>query len=320
MEQIELGKSGVSVSRICLGSWQASGWASSNDQGFMRTVQRALDLGVNFIDTAELYGNGHAEELIGRVLRGQRDRVVLASKVAHTNCEAKKLRRSLEQSLRRLGTEYLDLYQQHWPNAGQPSLEETVAELVKLKKEGKIRIVGVSNWMEPEWGELSDPSPVECLQPCYSLLWRSIEAAVLPLCRKHGIAVVPYSPLCQGLLTGRFTALDQVPQDWRKHNRLFRGAAFDAALKVVSLLRELGEKYSKPLSAVALRWLLDQHGITAPIVGASSPEQIEENVQALGWRLDPGDWQRLAECSQPVSAGLSPHDTLWSWHPREVRK
>ncbi len=319
METTRLGKTDIVVPRLCVGSWQAAGWSSCDDDRFCRTLAHAIDRGLTFIDTAEGYGAGHSEQLVGKTVKGRRDQVVLATKFGPGSAATpEKLREALERSLRNLQTDYVDLYQHHWPGK-QPPLDETLAELQKLKQEGKIRAVGVSNYMEPEWDEVSDPSVIDCLQPNHSLLWRSIEPAVLPLCRQHGIAVIPYSPLCQGILAGKFHSLDELPQerDPRKSNRRLTPDQFPAVLKVVEAVERVAAKVGKTPAQVAIRWLLDQPGITAPIVGASRPEQVDQNLGALGWTLDRDDWQQLADISWPLSADLHPHDALWGWHPRE---
>jgi len=318
IETTVLGKTGIRVSRLCIGCWQAAGWSTSDDDRFVRTVRHALDLGLNFLDTAEGYGAGHSESLVAKAIEGRRDEVVVATKFSHNHSRPELLRNTLEEQLRRLKTDYIDVYQQHWPPKDVP-LEDTIAELEKLKQEGKIRAIGVSNWMEPEWEEIDDPGRIDTLQPCHSLLWRSIEKNVLPLCRRHNIAVLPYSPLCQGILAGRFRSLDEVPQrDPRSMNRRLRPDVFPKVLEILDVLEDVARKYGKTMGQTALRWLLDQEGITAPIVGASRPEQVEENIGALGWSLEPEDWKRLSEVSWPLSADLKPHDTLWNWHPRKM--
>ncbi|NLX04812.1 MAG: aldo/keto reductase [Phycisphaerae bacterium] len=319
MEMTELGRTGIRVSRLCIGCWQAAGWETSDDERFMRTLAHALDRGLNFLDTAPAYGRGHSEELVGKVIAGRREKVVVATKLSASTTKPEKVREGLENSLRRLGTDYIDLYQQHWPQR-EEKMEETVALLERFKQEGKIRAIGVSNWMELEWRELADPSRVDCLQPCHSLLWRSIEKSVLPMCREHRIAVIPYSSLCQGILAGKFRSLDRVPTDSRERNRRLDAKGFPEVLRVVAALEEVADKYGKSLTQTALRWLLDQEGVTAPIVGASRPEQVDDNIGALGWRLATEDWQRLSEVSWPLSAELGPTDTLWTWHPRYSEK
>ena len=318
METAMLGRTGIEVSRLCMGCWQAAGWASSDDDQFLATIRHGLDLGLNFLDTAVGYGRGHSEELVGKAIAGRREQVVVATKFSPPSSRPADVRTALEEALVRLGTDYIDLFQQHWPPVDIP-LADTIGELERLRDEGKIRAIGVSNWMEPEWGELGDPSRVDCLQPNHSLLWRSIERSVLALCRKHEIGIITYSSLCQGILAGRFRTLDDIPQDPRKNNRRLKPDVFPQVLEVVGVLEDVAAKYGKSLAETALRWLLDQHGITAAIVGASRPHQIDRNLGALDWKLSPDDWQRLADVSWPLSADLKPHDTLWNWHPRVPR-
>jgi len=315
METISLGWTDIEVTRLCIGCWQAAGWASSDDERFIATVRHAMDQGLNFLDTAVAYGNGHSEELVGKAVEGRRDQVVIATKFTHAMSRPDDVRKSLEESLGRMKIDHIDLFQQHWPPPDVP-LEETLGELERLKEAGKIRAIGVSNWMMPEWGEVADPSRVDCLQPCYSLLWRSIEPDILAVCREHDIAIIPYSPLCQGILAGRFKDPSEIPDDPRKHNRLYHPDNLPRTLEVVKVVEDVAARYGKTPGQTALRWVLDQDGVTAPIVGASRPEQVDENLGAMDWRLDPADWQRLADVSWPLSEGLGPLDTLWNWHPK----
>ncbi|MBD3344945.1 MAG: aldo/keto reductase [Chitinivibrionales bacterium] len=318
MEHTTFGTPPITISRLCLGCWQASGWATSDDTRFIRTVEHALDQGVNFLDTAAAYGNGHSEELVAKAIKGKRDKVVIATKFTHTMSRPDKIRRSLEQSLRLLNTDYIDLFQQHWPPKNVP-LADTINELIKLKDEGKIRTIGVSNWMEPEWEEFDgDLSVIDSLQPCYSLLWRSVEKNILALCKKHSIAIFTYSPLAQGILAGRFRSIDDRPKsnDPRAYNRLFDKDRFPQVLTVVDCLEEIATKHNKSLSQTALRWLLDREGVTSVIAGASRPEQVEENCGTVGWSLDPEDREKLDTVSRPLSEDLKPHDTIFGWHSR----
>ena len=319
MEKTSLGRTGIEVSRCCVGCMQASGWTSSDEVQFVDTVRHALDMGLNFLDTAAAYGDGYSEELVSKAIAGRRDHVVIATKFNFDQSHPRDVRLSLEQSLRRLRTDYVDLFQQHWPSPDIP-LADTIGELERLKEEGKIRAIGVSNWMEPEWKEMGDPSRVDSLQPAYNLLWRSLEANVLPLCRRYNIAVLPYSPLCQGVLAGRFKSLGDIPNDQRRSNRRLQPDVFPRVIEVVNVLKEVAAKYGKTPAQTALRWLLDQEGITAVVVGVSKPEQVDENLGALDWRLEPVDWQCLADVSWPLSEGLEPWDTLWGWHPKKPEK
>ncbi|MFC1806189.1 aldo/keto reductase [Planctomycetota bacterium] len=319
METTTLGRTGIEVSRICMGCWQAAGWATSDDERFVRTIQHGLDQGLTFLDTAVGYGRGHSEELVGQAIEGRREQVVVATKFSHPSSRPDDVAKACEEALVRLRTDYIDLFQQHWPPPDIP-LADTIGALERLKEQGKIRAVGVSNWMEPEWSEIDDPSRVASLQPNHSLLWRSIERSVLTLCRRRDIAVITYSSICQGILTGRWRTLDDIPADSRSHNRRLTDEDFPQVLEVLGVLEEVAAKYDKTMAQTAIRWLLDQPGITAAIVGASRPEQVDQNLGALDWSLDPDDWQRLADVSWPLSEGLKPHDTLWHWHPRVPRE
>ena len=314
MEKTSLGCTGIIVTRLCLGTWQAHGWSTSNDALFKRTLAHALDRGITFIDTAPAYGEGHSERLVGEVIATRRDAVILATKFHHTQSRPDQIEAALQASLRNLRTDYIDLYQQHWPPR-TPPLAETIGALEGLRERGLIRAIGVSNWMEPEWAEIADPARVDSLQSCYSLVWRSVESTVLPLMRRHSIAVIAYSPLAQGILAGGITPAN-VPPDFRAKNRLLRPEMFARIEPVLAELDAVARSYGKTSAQTALRWLLDVAGVTAVIVGASNPTQVDENLGALDWQLSPADHARLDAVSRSVSSDLLPHDTLWGWHPR----
>ena len=317
METITLGSSGIEVSRLCIGAWQAAGWSSSDDDRFVEVVQHAMDRGLNFIDTAEGYGGGRSEELVARALGPRRDHMVVATKVGPSHAAPDDLGQALDASLQRLQTDHVNLYQYHWPSPDVP-LAETLGAMEEQRRAGKIRAIGVSNWLAPEWDEFDDPARIDALQPCHSLLWRSAETAAIPTCRAHNIAVIPYSPLCQGALAGRFRSMDDVPdqRDPRRKNKVWRQEKLPGVLAVIDKLEEIGQKYDKTMAQTALRWLLDQPGVTAPIVGASRVAQVDDNLGALNWHLDADDWAALDEISRPLSADLTPQDTLWGWHPK----
>ncbi|MCB0328463.1 MAG: aldo/keto reductase [Bdellovibrionales bacterium] len=314
MEKVRLGKSELLVSRVCLGTWQAHGWASSDDDQISACISSALDVGINFIDTAPAYGKGHSEKLIGKAISGKRDQVILATKVWHDQCSPEKLRASLEESLTNLQTDYIDLLQQHWPGTS-PALDEVVEELARLKDEGKIRAVGVSNWDFEDFNSCLKIALIDSLQPCYSLLWRRIELDVLPLCRKHEISVLPYSPLCQGILSGKFGDLSQIPKDPRKQNVLTKKEIFPQVLSFLEKLREVSTQYQKSPSQVALKWLLQQEGITSVIVGCSKPAHVIELQELSDWELSKEDLLQLTERSDPFISLTAPFRSLWNWHP-----
>lgn len=315
METAQFGRSRLKVPRLAFGCWQAAGWINSGKENFVDTLRYAVERSITFIDTAEAYGDGVSESLVGEAVSGMREKVIIATKFRHTLSAPQKVRKSLEDSLRRLNTDYVDIYQQHWPPMAPP-LEDTICELEKLKREGKVRFIGVSNWMEPEWAEFTDASRIDSLQPCYSLLWRSIEANVLPLCSENGLAVLAYSPLCQGALSGRFRSPEDIPKDVRRENSLFPAERFAQILNIVKGVEDVAGRVGKTPAQVALRWVLDQPGVTTAICGASSTAQVDENLGALDWHLPPNELKLLSDISASFSASLKPHDTLWNWHPK----
>lgn len=314
MEMLQLGSAPFEVSRICLGTWQASGWATSSDENFLEVVQTAIDVGVTFIDTAPAYGDGHSERLLGQALRGKRDCVILATKFLHTSSEPKQLRASLEESLSRLKTDYIDLFQQHWPGK-DVSLEDTIAELEKLRDEGKIRAIGVSNWEEDEFSRFLQPERIDSFQPCYNLLWRKIEKSLLPLCMESNIGVIAYSPLCQGLLSGKFHELEDIPKDARKQNVLRQRELFPHVKVFLETLDAVAKRSQKSMAQTALRWVLDNAGITSVIVGCSSEKHVIEASQIMNWRLPEDDHRLLNVQSKTFRKKTAPFKSLWNWHP-----
>ena len=315
MEYTRLSKADITISKIAFGGWQASGWESSDDKRFVQVLEAGIERGITLIDTAEAYGKGHSENLIAKAIACKRDKLILASKFSPQNSKPEAIRETLHEILKRLETDYLDIYQQHWPPK-EPPLAESIAELEKLKDEGKIRAIGVSNWHEPEWDEFNKPELIDTLQPCYSLLWRNIEPKVLPLCEENKIGVLAYSPLCQGILCGRFSSLDQIPNDPRKHNVMLREDTLPQVKKVLEALTLVSERNGKTLAQTALRWLLDKAEVSATLVGVSSVSQLDENLGALGWSLSTNDMALLDKASQPLISRFKPHQTLWKWHPK----
>lgn len=316
MLYLPLGRTSITASRLAFGGWQASGWQSSRDQDFCNALQQALDLGVTVIDTAESYGNGHSEHLIGRSIKSCRDRLVLSTKFSHHHSEPRLIRKSLEKSLKRLQTDYIDIYFQHWPPK-HPPLADTICELERLKLEGKIRAIGVSNWMDPEWAELNDPSRIDVLQNCYNLAFRAIEEKILPLCQKHSIAVFTYSPLCQGLLTGGLhEGTVYQKDDARSMNRFYQTDLRSAFMQALEVLRAQAQEMNSTPAALAISWILSKSEISSIIIGSSNPRQAQMNFSNVIWSL-PNEVQGALDLAfANFSETLTPHDTLWNWHPR----
>ncbi len=305
MEYTVLGTSDLRITKIGLGTWQfgTEGWGFGRDfteQEALATVDRALALGINLIDTAEVYGDSRSEEIVGKALAGRRDQVVLATKVLPRHLRARDLVRACDESLRRLNTDHIDLYQIHWPDSYVP-LSESLSSLAKLVEQGKVRSVGVSNFPVPLLRAAADalPGKIVSNQVRYNLLQRDIEKEILPYCREHEITVIAYSPLAQGLLTGKYDR-NHLPADKiRQQNPLFREENLEQVFPVIDVVREIGKEHGATPAQVALRWVTQQDGVIA-IPGAKRPAQVEENAGALEWSLSPDELARL----DAVSADL----------------
>ncbi|ACR30080.1 aldo/keto reductase [Burkholderia glumae] len=288
------------VSRIGLGTWAIGGWmwGGTDDRQSIATVRQAVEQGINLIDTAPVYGFGHAESIVGEALAGIRDQAVIATKVAlewnadeqvMRNASVARIRREIEDSLRRLRTDRIDLYQVHWPDPLVP-FEETAAELERLRRDGKILAIGVSNYSPAQMERFASAAPLATVQPPYNLFERAIEADVLPYAQQHGLQVLAYGALCRGLLSGRMTADTRFQgDDLRRTDPKFQAPRFAQYLAAVDALAGLArERHGKSVLALAIRWVLDQ-GPTIALWGARRPEQLSGIGDAFGWRLDARD-------------------------------
>lgn len=291
------------VSRIGLGTWAIGGWmwGGADDDRSVTTIRSALDRGINLIDTAPVYGFGHSEEVVGKALEGVRDQAVIATKVAldwseggpRRNSTPARIRQEVEDSLRRLRTDRIDLYQVHWPDP-LVAIEETAAELEKLRHEGKILAIGVSNYSTEQMDAFRKAAPLASVQPPYNLFERAIEADVLPYAREKGLVVLGYGALCRGLLSGRMNSSTTFDgDDLRKSDPKFKAPRFEQYLAAVEALKTLArERHDKSVLALAIRWVLDQ-GPTIPLWGARRPDQLDGIDDAFGWSLSPQDLQDI---------------------------
>ncbi|MFT9375172.1 aldo/keto reductase [Komagataeibacter saccharivorans] len=288
------------VSRIALGTWAIGGWmwGGPDDRQAIATIQEAVDLGITLIDTAPVYGFGHSEEVVGQALQGRRDRVAIATKVGldwtedhkpFRNTSAARIRKEIEASLRRLRTDYIDLYQVHWPDSAV-SMEETARTLESLVQEGKVLALGVSNFTIAQMEEFRAFAPLSAVQPPYNLFERAMEHDILPYARQHGLAILAYGPLCRGLLSGKMTAQTEFgPDDLRSADPKFQSPRFAQYLEAVRQLQDFArERHGKSLLALAIRWVLDQ-GPTIALWGARRPDQIAAVADAMGWSLSAAD-------------------------------
>lgn len=291
------------VSRIGLGTWAIGGWmwGGTDDDRSVTTIRSALDRGINLIDTAPVYGFGHSEEVVGKALEGVRDQAVIATKVAldwseggpRRNSTPARIRQEVEDSLRRLRTDRIDLYQVHWPDP-LVAIEETAAELEKLRQEGKILAIGVSNYSTEQMDAFRKAAPLASVQPPYNLFERAIEADVLPYARENGLVVLGYGALCRGLLSGRMNSSTTFDgDDLRKSDPKFKAPRFEQYLAAVAALKTLArDRHDKSVLALAIRWVLDQ-GPTIALWGARRPDQLDGIDDAFGWSLSPQDLQDI---------------------------
>ena len=306
----QLGNSDLHLTSLGYGAWAIGGgnwefgWGAQDDDQSVRTIERALDAGLNWIDTAAVYGLGHSEEVVGRALKNSSHKPYIFTKCSmrwdtnrqiYRSLKAESLKEEVENSLRRLQVDAIDLYQIHWPNP-EGEIEEGWETLAKFREQGKVRYVGVSNFNVQQMTRVMKIAPITSLQPPYSLLRRDIEGEILPFCRKHNIGVINYSPMVSGLLTGKMTAerVAQLPvDDWRKRSPNFNEPKLSQNLKLVEVLRETGKAHGVEPGVVAIAWTLRNPAITAAIVGARRPDQVDGVLPAATFRLSDAEAERL---------------------------
>ena len=299
-----LGNSDMDLSPIGFGAWAIGGgdwqhgWGPQEDADSIAAIRRALDLGVNWIDTAAVYGLGHSEEIVARALDGSSHRPYLFTKCAMTWGEDRKIvqtlkqiRRECEQSLRRLRCETIDLYQIHWPNPDE-EIEEGWQTMADLQREGKVRWIGVSNFSVAQMQRIQPIAPITSLQPPYSMINRTVEPEILPFTLQRGIGVINYSPMQSGLLTGAMTEerVQAMPDnDFRKRAKNYQQPLLGRNLELAALLRQIAEPYGLSAGVVAIAWTLRNPAITAAIVGGRSPGQVDGVAPAASFQLSPED-------------------------------
>lgn len=324
-----LGSTGLNITKVGFGSWAIGGggwsfgWGPQDDSDSLATMRHALDSGVNWIDTAAVYGLGHSEEVVGRLLRdlpaSERPYVFTKCGLIWNSNEPMKeparvlkpesIRRECEASLRRLGLERIDLYQFHWPDDTGTTIEESWSEMDKLVKEGKVRAAGVSNFNVDLLERCERIRHVDSLQPPFSLVNRSAATSEIPWCHQHRTGAICYSPMQSGLLTDSFTAIrveKLASDDWRRKASEFQEPNLSRNLALRDSLRPIAERHNTSVSSVAIAWTLSWPGVTGAIVGARTPAQVEGWIQAASLELTNVDLQEIASAIKRTKAGAGP--------------
>ena len=314
-----LGHSDIQISPIIMGTWQAGKamWTGIEDNETRRAIRAAFDAGITTFDTAEVYGNGHSERIVGQALADVRDQAVLATKVFSNHLKHDQVIQACHRSLKNLGTDYIDLYQIHWPAGSfghsKVPIGETLEAFEKLKDQGKIRAMGVSNFNRHQLEEAVRLAPIESLQPPYSLFWRHIEKELAPYCRQQEITILAYSSMAQGLLTGKFGPHHQFDKgDHRSANRLFQPDHYQRVQQALEQLRPVAEKHHISLAQLALAWVIAQSGACA-IAGARNAEQSRQNAAAAQVALSEDDMAVLDQIGRTVTDHLDDNPVLWKW-------
>jgi aryl-alcohol dehydrogenase-like predicted oxidoreductase len=312
MQTRQLGNSDMVITRIGYGAWAigggdwAHGWGDQDDNESIAAIQHALDSGINWIDTAAVYGLGHSEEVVAKALKGRVSRPYIFTKCSLVwgddrkivnNMKADSVRQEVEDSLRRLQVDVIDLYQIHWPNP-DPQIEEGWAEMAKLQQEGKLRWIGVSNFDVEQMKRAQSIAPITSLQPPYSMIKRDVEKEILPYCLQQGIGVIVYSPMQAGLLTGAMTrerAANLPDNDWRKSDEEFTEPRLSRNLQLVDIVKDIANQHGCTPAEVAIAWTLKNPAVTAAIVGARRPDQIDGFIRAAEVELTDADMARIDE-------------------------
>ncbi len=314
-----LGHTDIDFTVLTFGCWQAGGkqWTDTNDEDSLKAMRAAYECGITSYDTAEAYGGGHSEEIVGQFIKEVGgENLTIATKVGPGSLTKDKLLEACDKSLSRLGVEEIDLYQIHWPsgtwNGVKTPIEETMAALVELQKAGKIRAIGVSNFGKELIEEALQYGRIDSLQPPYSLFFSPYVAnGTIDFCIKYEIGVIPYSPLAQGLVTGKFD-MENRPTDNREGNHLFKDPTYAIALQATENLKPLAEKYGANTAQLALAWLIAQPGVTSPIVGARNANQIQDTANAATLQLAEEDVSAISKIAQPVLDSV-PDDKTNPW-------
>ena len=319
MQTRSLGTSDIQITPILMGTWQAGKrmWSGIDDNESIEAIRAAVDAGITTIDTAEVYGSGHSEQIVAKAVSDIRDRLIYASKVFADHLKYEQVIEACDRSLKNLNTDYLDLYQIHWPSSSfgneEVPIEETMKALNKLKEDGKIRAIGVSNFNRQQLEEASQYGRIDSLQPPYSLFWRKIEKDAVPYCIENNISVLAYSSMAQGLLTGKFSPGHEFDKDdHRSANVLFQGENFERAQNALQQLKPIAEKHNCSLAQLSLAWLIAQPQTNA-IAGARTAEQARDNAKAASVNLSKDEIEEIDRIGRQVTDRLDDNPVMWDW-------
>ncbi|MGK7902981.1 MAG: aldo/keto reductase [Hormoscilla sp.] len=320
METRTLGNSGVKITPIIMGTWQAGKkmWVGIEDRDTIQAIRAGLEAGITTVDTAEVYGNGHSEQIVAKALSDVRDRAVYASKVFANHLKYDQVIEACDRSLKNLNTDYIDLYQIHWPSGSFNSkvvpIFETMNAMNRLKEQGKIRAIGVSNFNREQLAEASKYGEIESLQPPYSLFWRQVEKDLMPYCVEKKISILAYSPLAQGLLTGKFGRDHKFAEgDHRAKNKLFYiKENYDRVQDALEKLRPIAERNQCSMAQLAIAWLIAQPQ-TSAIVGARNMEQARGNGKAAEVKLSAEDMKEIDAIGRTVTDHLDDNPVQWDF-------
>ncbi|MBS3945994.1 MAG: aldo/keto reductase [Melioribacter sp.] len=302
----QLGKNGPRITTIGFGAWAIGGpwqwgWGEVDDKESIEAINKAIENGINWIDTAAVYGYGHSEKVVGEAIKEIREKVFLATKCgmindgsgnAVINNDPENIRKECEESLKKLKTDYIDLYQIHWPDENV-EVERSWEMMVQLKDEGKVKYIGVCNFDVELIKRCMKIERVQSLQPPYSMLRRNVENEILPYCLQNEIGVVVYSPMQAGLLTGKFDMNKLAPDDWRRKGASFREPNLSKALKFVDKLKPIAESKNISVGNLAVGWVLSNNAVTSAIVGARNSKQVKENVIAADLKLSESELDEI---------------------------
>ncbi|HUS92606.1 MAG TPA: aldo/keto reductase [Phycisphaerae bacterium] len=318
MKSVRIDPVDKDLSIVGLGCWSYGGeWGPQDDADSLDALRTALEVGFTHIDTAEAYGRGHSEELVGRAIAGRRDEVFVATKGfpcwgdLSRACYALKI----DESLRRLGTDFIDLYYIHWPMTGR-DMRPPMEAIVAAQEAGKVGAVGVSNFTVEEMEQVAEVGRIDAHQLCYNLFWRQMERDVIPYCIEHGIAVVTWSTLAEGILTGKFPREPKFPEgDHRRRGLLFEPEVWPHVHKGVERLKALAAEADVPLAHLAVQWVTRRPGITSVLVGSRNAEQVRRNAEAMASEVPDETFEKITEIGDAVWEKVPEAVNVLRWHP-----